>query len=255
MLINQHVSRQEMDGYDLFRIHDIVNDKLTNLRAVRKTGDTFTLLLTLTEAEAAFIYDEADIHLYQGPDTDRVLETLRTQEKAVETNIHTILRVSSYVDADSIETRTVAGHTYAISENDVTPTVPRVDYTFGDADGRIIQYGPIPEEQSLEALLLSLLTVPYSEAAQPIYQIGASEYITVVPHDEFLVSVPLFLHREEGGQLGWASDGAYFRYFHRDADGHMRLVSKPDTMFPEEADLQAFLEAATVQATATILRP
>lgn len=251
MKTNQHISVKTINGKDIFRIHDAIDGHVANVRAVEKVNDAFTVMLDLTDDEAAFIHSPEDIHLYMGSDTPKVEEAIRVHEQAVEANMKEMMRRTAYTCEDTLDVRTIAGHTYVISDDTRDSFVPRVDYAFGASDGKIIHYGPVPEAINIASLVLDIIEHPHGE--NTLYQIGPSEYLSLTTVKNTIVSIPLLLSQEESGQLAWSSDNQYFRYFIKQ-DGHATMIEKPDTLFKDTAEAQAYLEEVAKVATDRVLK-
>lgn len=248
---DQHLSHKAFEGYDLFRIHDIIDGTLNNLRAVRYAKGKCEVVLDTTPTEADFLFDEGDIHLYAGDKAETVMTVLKAHEEQVEKHLKSIMNQTAYVDVDTLDIRTIAGHTYALFEDDRGLGVPRVNYAFGASDGRLVSYGPVPNDWNLTSLILDLIESPAYD--EHMYQTGASEYLVLKEHKGVYVSVPLFLHEEESGQLGWASDVKYFRYFLY-KDGNASQINKPDTVFTKDEDAQEFMKNITTEIGERVLK-
>lgn len=250
MQAHQIISHKSMGHYELYRIHDIMDGVLVNVRAVKQYGDYFTVAIYLNEEENKFIFSDEDIHMYEGLHAESVKQALEEQTKNIEQNISQIMKVTANTNVESVDVRTVGGHTFVITEDDRDIGIPRIQTAYGESDGRITYYGEIPQQQDIEFLVANLIEEEYADRilrdeersydddVNQFFQISASEYIAIV--DEVLV--PLFLYQDEEGNVGFVGDINHFRYYKNTEHG-ISLDMEPDNVYyNDEVAANKFLE-------------
>ena len=244
MQSQQFISRKVMDGYKLYRVHDIINGVLANIRAIKQYDDNYQVVLQLNKEDAEFIHSEGDIQVYDGPEVEKVFKALTKHEEDVERHIVNIMTSTANTNAKTLDVRNVAGHLFVISEMELVNNVPLIEYTYGESDGRIVYYGPVLQQHDIEFIIGNLLEDPFvgqNGMKEQFFQISPNEYIGIIAHNNMYISVPLFLVEGNDGKLEWASSIDYLRYYNV-SNGEVEFIPKPEDTFKTEEEGNQFLK-------------
>ena len=254
--ITQQVARKEFDGSFIYKIFDLLDGEVVNLRTVRQTGDYFEYTTELSMKEQEFVYSDTIQELKTGINREFALVTLSEYEENLEGNIRKILEATALVDEDTIDIRSVGGHNFAFTQTEGDVGVPLVRYVFGDPKGRVGYEGPLPNDETMLAVLaIELVERPYDKEAEQVYQIGPNEYIVLAEYKGLTVVTPLLLQEQEDGELSWLSNTDLLKFIHVDEDGNAHLLNEEANaeVFPETKDAQDFLEEKTKSATERVI--
>ena len=256
--ITQKVSRKEIDGNYIYKVMDLIDGQIANIRAVRQIGDSYVYALELNKEAREYIDSEPVLETEDGTEYQKALDTVKTYERNLEKNIRTILSVTALIDAESIDIRTLAGHTYALIKNKDDEIVPMIQYVYGDADGRVFYNGPLPSDSAIHGIIqLDLIDKPYDAhegfPGEQLYQIGANEYGMIAKHGEIFVSIPMMLQEEEDGELSWTTNADFYRFISPSEQGGFKFIDKPEDVFKTLGEAHEYLGEITKNATARVV--
>lgn len=256
--ITQQITRKHINGSNIYKVVDLIDGAIANIRAVRQVGDEFTYALELSLAEREYMDSDLIFEIEEGPEFNKALEVVKTYEKNIEENIKTILSVTALVDTESIQVRTIAGHTYVLTKNLDKEIVPMIQYVYGDSDGRIFYHGPLPNDSAIHGIIqLDLIKNPFEihekYPEEQLYQIGGNEYGVIAKHGDIFVTIPIMLQEEEDGEISWTTNADYYRFIDTNEQGDFIFIDKPEDVFPTLSDAHAYLGEITKNATERVV--
>lgn len=255
MNLQQQIAHKEFDGYSLFRVYDLLNNEVVNIRAVRENDGNFELAMDINKNEEEFMFGTGISELYTGPDYENVIQTLRDSEENTAKNLKSILKATSGIDMERTDLRVVAGHVYAISLQEEMASAPQIQFAFGDTNGRIIYHGPIPNDEGIvKSIKLGLVNNRFLKKGDQVFQTGVNEYLIIAKHKEITILVPAMLQEEEDGMLSWVSSIDLIEYVGEDEEGHTVLIGNSDKVFESSEEAQTFLKEKTAELTKLLVQ-
>lgn len=256
--IKQNVAKKTINGQTIYKVIDLLDGEIANVRAVRRNGSDFNLMLDLTRAEEKFVFDDMLVELESGYERDKAIKSVKEYEKKVEYHLKNVLESTALIDTEAIDIRTIAGHTYAIVHNVQKEGVPIIHYVYGDMNGRIYYNGPLPSDLSIHGLIMfSLVNQPYDKnnkyPDEQVYQIGPNEYLLLAEYKDLIVTVPMLLQEEKDGELSWTTNVDLLRFIELDKDNQPVFIDKPEDVFPEISDAHKFMGEKTKGVTERVI--
>lgn len=255
MKLEQQIIMKEIHGVEVYKVLDILNGHVLNVRGVRRIGEELELISSFTEEEFKFLDDKTLGAIHVSELNEKIIQLLREQEQITANNLMTVLNVTSGIDTSRTSTRIVAGHVYALTYHLYHSVIPQIQFAIGDETGKLSYHGPVINDDSIfDAIMLGIYNNPItdSEIEEQFYQTGQSEYLILTKINNTTVIVPVFLQEEDGGSLSWSSNLGYARYIEESDKGV--IISNTSTEgFKDDNDMKDFLNKTTEKLTNVLM--
>lgn len=236
MKTEQHFSKKKFGERTLYRIHDIVNNKLSNIRVVLEDSKGVLYLPSkgeLTDEEYRFTISQEDIHAIEDNSVQKIKEFLKKHEKDVVKNVNGMY---SYMSDELEDVIQIGGHTYIIQKSKDHPnykSVSQLRFIYPDNEGKVIYSDAVMNESHMDDVAVYLLE---NDKERPL-QIGQAHYISFkrYKHTELIVMVPLAVIEDKNGELAWSVNGQMYSYYKKEGK-KVKRVEKPDIIDKKELE-------------------
>lgn len=201
MTQTQHfVSKKQIDGVVYYRIHDILNNELTNIRCVSEQKNGKKRIINdsrFIPGLSDFLHDTGDIVAIEGAKAQSVLAFLAEHDEKVEHNFRIMMDAmdnGGYLQAVAA----LGGELFAFVTERSDTKVVRMYHLIGGETGKVAYFGAINPDIHFPRVIDYLLN---EETDDKVYQTGDGEFFGIRSMSDSKIA--LTVHHESEGDRNY----------------------------------------------------
>lgn len=231
MNANSIVSKKVISNNTFYRIHDVIEGVLVNIRCVKEEGKKLRVIndASTIKGLSDWLNDTDEINPVEEMEGVRVLKFLAEYQGVVLSNVAKIIDGTENAGA-LLDGISVGGDLFGFVGDTAKKGILRVCYIIGGETGKVTYFGAINKERHMERLIQWFLKEEDSPTA--VYQLNDRDFMGIQDHGKQKAVISLSI-KEEEGKTFFVGGTDNIALYDQDEEGEWKRVETPDLPFEE----------------------
>lgn len=220
------VSKTTLEGNTFYRIHDVVEGTLTNIRCVKEVGEELLVLnnAKMIDGLSDWLNNSEDITQVEEMEAARILKFLSEYQGVILANFAKIMNATDN-GGEVLNGISVGGELFGFVGNTPGKGLIRVYQLIGGETGKVAYFGVVNKEHHMERLVQWFFQD--EDAHEMVFQISDTEFVGIRDFEDKKAVVSLRFEEKEGKNY-FVGGPEQIVLYNKDEEDEWKRIADPE---------------------------